>query len=88
MNRSGIDATHTPAVPVAPEEDSAARRQGSRRVPLAQSRISEKGATLIEYAFVIGFVSLGVGFVIPELLDATELVFERLSSTVSTAAME
>jgi Flp pilus assembly pilin Flp len=88
MNRSGIDATHTPAVSVAPEMEAAARRQASRRVPVAERRISEKGATLIEYAFVIGFVSLGVGFVLPELLDATATVFDRLSWTVSSAATE
>ena len=88
MNRSGVDATHAPDVPVAPEMEAASRRQASRRVPIAQRRASEKGATLIEYAFVIGFVSLGVGFVLPELLDATATVFDRLSRTVSSAATE
>lgn len=88
MNHSGFGATHTPAIPVEPEAETAARRQASRRVPVAQRRPNEKGTTLIEYAFVIGFVSLGVGFVLPELLDATSAVIDRLTLTVNAAGTE
>ncbi len=77
-----------PTGPAEPEDANSACQQGSRRTPAARHRAGEKGATLIEYAFVIGFISLGVGFVLPELLDATGSVFDRLSLTVNAAGTQ
>ena len=62
-----------------PLQDNAGRR-------FAAGRANEKGTTLIEYAFVIGLVSLGIGFLLPEILDSVSRVFSSVTNSVQSAA--
>lgn len=53
-----------------------------------RDRANEKGTTLIEYAFMIGLVSLAAGFLLPEILEGMSNIFSKLTNTVQSAAAE
>ena len=55
---------------------------------LLRSFLSDTGgATMIEYSFVIGLVSIVIGFMIPEIWAAVDSLFLQVASgTVDAAA--
>ena len=46
------------------------------------------GATMIEYSFVIGLVSIAIGFMIPEIWTALDSLFLRVASGAAEAAAD
>ena len=59
----------------------------SGMVPLLRRFAADTGgATMIEYSFVIGLVSIGVGFMIPELWAALDSLFLQVASGAASAA--
>ena len=44
------------------------------------------GATMIEYSFVIGLISIGIGFMIPEIWAAIDSLFLQVASGAANAA--
>lgn len=44
------------------------------------------GATTIEYAFIVSLVSIGIGFLIPEIRASMDEIFLQTASGLSAAA--
>lgn len=45
-----------------------------------------RGATIIEYAFIISLVSIAIGFTIPEIRAGIEALFVETATGISNAA--
>ena len=61
-------------------------RSGTLRL-LRRFLSDTSGATMIEYSFVIGLVSIAIGFMIPEIWAAVDSLFLQVASgTVDAAA--
>ena len=48
----------------------------------------EDGATTIEYAFIVSLVSIGIGFMIPEIRELIDELFLRTGSGLVNAAQQ
>ena len=46
----------------------------------------DNGATTIEYAFIVSLVSIGIGFMIPEIRGAIDELFLQTASGLGAAA--
>ena len=44
------------------------------------------GATMIEYSFIIGLISIAIGFTIPEIWAAIDSLFQQVASAAASAA--
>lgn len=44
------------------------------------------GTTMIEYSFVIGLISIAIGFMIPEIWAAIDSLFLQVASGAASAA--
>ena len=56
---------------------------------LLRSFLSDtSGATMIEYSFVIGLVSIVIGFMIPEIWAAVDSIFLQVASGTANAAAD
>jgi len=45
-----------------------------------------RGATIIEYAFIVSLVSIAIGFMVPEIRSTLDILFLRTSSGLGNAA--
>lgn len=55
---------------------------------IAQLRDDETAQDMVEYALLAGFIAVAAGAVLPPIADGISIIFSKMGSLVSNAALQ